>query len=60
MAQKALAKVEGVSTFRLMEESQQLTQYLPVLMLGTLAVLFVAFMLVGSMIVGKLGKRSRI
>ena len=43
-----------------MEQSQQLTQYLPVLMLGMVAVLFVAFMLVGSVIVGKAGKRSRI
>ncbi len=43
-----------------MEESRQLTQYLPVLMLGVLAVLFVAFMLVGSVVVGKVGKRSRI
>ncbi len=42
-----------------MEESQ-LAQYLPVLMLGILAVLFVVFMLVGSVIVGKVGKRSKI
>jgi NADH-quinone oxidoreductase subunit A len=43
-----------------MEQSPQLTQYLPVLMLGILAVLFVAFMLVGSMVAGKVGKRSHI
>jgi len=41
-------------------EDSQLTQYLPVLMLFVLAVLFVAFMLIGSVIVGKVGKRSRI
>jgi len=41
-------------------EETQLTQYLPVLMLFVLAVLFVAFMLVGSVIVGKVGKRTRI
>ncbi len=41
-------------------EDSQLTQYLPVLMLGVLAVLFVVFMLVGSVVVGKVGKRSRI
>ena len=43
-----------------MDESEQLTQYLPVLMLAIVAVLFVVFMLVGSVIVGKVGKRSRI
>ena len=43
-----------------MDQSQQLTEYLPVLMLCILAVLFVVFMLVGSIIVGKAGKRSRI
>jgi NADH-quinone oxidoreductase subunit A len=41
-------------------DDSQLTQYLPVLMLGMVAVLFSAFMLVGSVIVGKKGKRSRI
>ena len=35
-------------------------QYLPVLMLGALAVLFSAGMLVGSIILGKTGKRSQI
>jgi NADH-quinone oxidoreductase subunit A len=35
-------------------------QYLPVLMLGILAVLFSAGMLVGSVILGKKGKRSKI
>ncbi len=38
-------------------EHSQLTEYLPVLMLGVLAVLFSAGMLVGSIIVGKKGKR---
>ncbi|HWW00577.1 MAG TPA: NADH-quinone oxidoreductase subunit A [Candidatus Acidoferrum sp.] len=38
----------------------QLTQYLPVLMLGILAVLFSAGMLVGSVILGKKGKRTPI
>lgn len=44
-----------------MQPSQlQLTQYLPVLMLGLLAVLFSAGMLVGSVILGKKGKRPAI
>lgn len=38
----------------------QLTQYLPVMMLGILAVLFSAGMLVGSIILGKKGKRPAI
>jgi NADH-quinone oxidoreductase subunit A len=42
-----------------MEESQ-LLQYLPVLMLGILAVLFSFGMLVGSVILGKRGKRPPI
>jgi NADH-quinone oxidoreductase subunit A len=42
-----------------MEESQ-LMQYLPVLMLGVLAVLFSVGMLVGSVILGKKGKRPPI
>ncbi len=41
-------------------EDTQLRQYLPVLMLGILAVLFSAGMLIGSVILGKRGKRSRI
>jgi len=41
-------------------EQSQLTQYLPVLMLGFLAVAFSFGMLVVSVIVGKRGKRSRI
>ena len=40
-----------------MESSGQLLQYLPVLMLGVLAVLFSAGMLIGSVLVGKKGKR---
>jgi NADH-quinone oxidoreductase subunit A len=43
-----------------MEQSEQLAQYLPVLMLGALAVLFSLGMLVGSVLVGKRGKRSPI
>src|SRR6516164_4318063 len=45
-----------------MEQSQtdQLTQYLPVLMLIILAVCFSFGMLVMSVVLGKLGKRSRI
>jgi len=42
-----------------MEESQ-LTQYLPVLMLGVLAVVFSLGMLVLSVLLGKKGKRSPI
>jgi|SRR6185369_15286636 len=41
-------------------DDSQLTQYLPVLMLGVVAVLFSAFMLIGSVILGKKGKRSKI
>lgn len=41
-------------------EQPQLEQYLPVLMLGIVAVLFTAFMLVGSVILGKKGRRSKI
>ncbi len=40
-----------------MESSEQLAQYLPVLMLGALAVLFSFGMLVGSVILGKKGRR---
>ncbi len=44
-----------------MEASQpQLAQYLPVLMLGGLAVLFSLGMLVGSVLLGKKGKRPPI
>ena len=44
-----------------MQPSQsQLAQYLPVLMLGILAVLFSAGMLIGSVILGKKGKRPPI
>jgi NADH-quinone oxidoreductase subunit A len=39
---------------------EQLKQYLPVLMLGALAVLFSAGMLIGSVILGKRGKRPAI
>ncbi len=41
-------------------EQSQLAQYLPVLMLGILAVLFSFGMLVGSVILGKKGKRPAI
>lgn len=44
-----------------MEPSQtQLTQYLPVLMLGGLAILFSFGMLVGSVLLGKKGRRPAI
>jgi len=43
-----------------MEHSDQLEQYLPVLMLGMLAVLFSFGMLVVSVILGKKGKRPPI
>jgi len=43
-----------------MDKSEQLLQYLPVLMLGVLAVLFSFGMLVGSVILGKKGKRTPI
>ncbi len=39
-------------------EQSQLTQYLPVLMLGALAVVFSFGMLVGSVLLGKKGKRT--
>jgi NADH-quinone oxidoreductase subunit A len=42
------------------DRSEQLLQYLPVLMLGILAVLFSFGMLVGSVILGKKGKRTPI
>ena len=41
-------------------QHSQLTEYLPVLMLGALAVLFSFGMLVGSVILGKKGKRPPI
>ena len=41
-------------------EQSQLVQYLPVLMLGALAVLFSFGMLVGSVLLGKKGKRTPI
>jgi NADH-quinone oxidoreductase subunit A len=43
-----------------MEPPQQLMEYLPVLMLGVLAVLFSAGMLVASVLLGKKGKRPAI
>lgn len=39
--------------------SEQLTQYLPVLMLAVLAILFSAGMLIGSVLLGKVGRRSK-
>ncbi len=41
-------------------EQSQLTQYLPVLMLGVLAVIFSAGMLIGSVLLGQKGKRPPI
>jgi NADH-quinone oxidoreductase subunit A len=43
-----------------MEPSGQLSEYLPVLMLGVLAVAFSAGMLIASVILGKKGKRLAI
>jgi NADH-quinone oxidoreductase subunit A len=43
-----------------MNAEDQLMQYLPVLMLGMLAVLFSAGMLIGSVLLGKKGKRPAI
>lgn len=43
-----------------MELSEELKQYLPVLLLGILAVVFSAGMLVGSVLLGKRGRRSKI
>jgi len=43
-----------------MEPQEQLMEYLPVLMLGVLAVLFSAGMLVASVLLGKKGKRPAI
>src|SRR5438105_13162733 len=43
-----------------MESSEQLLQYLPVLMLGSLAVLFSFGMLLLSVVLGKKGKRTPI
>jgi NADH-quinone oxidoreductase subunit A len=43
-----------------MEQSEQLAQYLPVLMLGILAVLFSAGMLVGSVLLGKAARRTQV
>src|SRR5215469_11459145 len=41
-------------------EDSQLTQYVPVLILGLVAIAFSAGTLVASVLLGKLGKRSRI
>src|SRR6185436_19486943 len=43
-----------------MEPQEQLMEYLPVLMLGVLAVLFSAGMLIASVLLGKKGKRPAI
>jgi NADH-quinone oxidoreductase subunit A len=43
-----------------MEQTDQLSQYLPVLMLGILAVLFSFGMLIASVALGKKGKRTPI
>src|SRR5271168_2909257 len=41
-------------------EDSQLTQYMPVLLLGLAAIAFSAGTLIASVLLGKLGKRSRI
>jgi NADH-quinone oxidoreductase subunit A len=55
-----LAKPNPHFTLRPMDQPDQLMQYLPVLMLGALAVLFSAGMLIGSVILGQKGKRTPI
>jgi len=55
-----LANGTGPFKLRAVDPSDQLTQYLPVLMLGILAVLFSAGMLIGSVILGQKGKRPPI
>jgi NADH-quinone oxidoreductase subunit A len=45
---------------RRMDPNDQLTQYLPVLMLALLAILFSGGMLVGSVVLGKKGKRPAV
>jgi NADH-quinone oxidoreductase subunit A len=52
-----LSKPGGVLNLGAMQV-EQIEQYVPVLMLLGLALGFTAFMLVGSVLVGKLGKRS--
>jgi len=54
-----LAKRRGNFKIMGMEDSQ-LTQYVPVLILGLVALAFSAGTLIASVLVGKLGKRSRI
>jgi NADH-quinone oxidoreductase subunit A len=41
-------------------QSDQLQQYIPVLILGLVAILFTAGMLIGSMLLGKIGRRNRV
>jgi NADH-quinone oxidoreductase subunit A len=55
-----LAKREPHSKFRWVDDSKQLIQYLPVLMLGVLAVAFSFGMLFLSVLLGKKGKRTAI
>jgi NADH-quinone oxidoreductase subunit A len=55
-----LANWNAARKLRRMELSEELKQYLPVLLLGILAVVFSAGMLVGSVLLGKKGRRSKI
>jgi NADH-quinone oxidoreductase subunit A len=55
-----LAKREQRLNFHWVDDSKQLTQYLPVIMLGLLAVAFSFGMLFLSVLLGKKGKRTPI
>jgi len=55
-----LAKALLRFKFRRVDQSDQITQYVPVLMLGILAILFSAGMLIGSVLLGQKGKRPAI
>ncbi len=54
-----LAK-EGRSFYRVFVDNSQISQYIPVLMLGALAVAFSFGLLVISVLVGVRGKRSQV
>jgi NADH-quinone oxidoreductase subunit A len=56
----SLAKDDSTLKFRDVEDTEQLREYLPVLMLGVLAVVFSFGMLGLSVLLGKKGKRSPI
>jgi NADH-quinone oxidoreductase subunit A len=60
VARIQLANLAAGFNFRCMDDSKQLMQYLPVLMLGLLAVAFSFGMLFLSVLLGKKGKRTPI